>query len=505
MLRSKPKLVYSGLSIVLNNPSRFDKADLISGNAGTFFSETCLRPEINKFQCDIRLKEDSSPLLDGTRAVLLLGEGAAKQWLGTDNSLNEIRGVPYERDGVIYMASYVPQDCVDLRDFESKHNPLSEHYVDEEWSDDDDDNDTSTDEKSRHGKTKRRNYGFWLWKDCIKLKRLMRTGLTAYPPPKIVIYPPEDVVIKLLTETKNKFMGFDCETDIEFNITVFSFAYDTNTIYSIPCILPDYSWAYSSLPRIYRALSVAIRDNIIVAHNGTNFDFNVLARKYRIAIGRCYDTMVAHNRCFPEQEKSLGHCISLWTNLGFHKDMGDVSYSNLTNAQQIWHYCALDVYSMMLVKESIDAYAEVTPGIKESIAQAMASIKPYLTTSLLGIKYDQIALEKRRRENDRLMTQYIRWVELLVGKETLKILRGKGKSSLLASPAQTVKYFHEMLGYPVVGKGKPRQDGSVHPSLGAVNLFKLRLKHDNPVIDIILAYRELAKESGTLAFNPYKL
>ena len=57
-----------------------------------------------------------------------------------------------------------------------------------------------------------------------------------------------------------------------------------------------------------------------------------------------------------------------------------------------------------------------------------------------------------------------------------------------------------MLGYPVVFKSKKTQ----LPSLGKKAMYKLRLKHDNPVIDFVLAYREVAKESGSLKFNPWK-
>ena len=72
------------------------------------------------------------------------------------------------------------------------------------------------------------------------------------------------------------------------------------------------------------------------------------------------------------------------------------------------------------------------------------------------------------------------------------------------SNLQCVRYFHEMLGYPVVAKGKETKDGTKNPSLGKKAMYKLRLKHDNPVIDICLAYRELQRESGSLNFLPWE-
>lgn len=508
MLRNKPKLQYNGLTIVLSNPSRLDKVDLLSGTAGYFFNERCLRPDFNRFQCDIRVKEDRSELLPNTKAVMLLGEAAAQNWLGnTDNTLNEIRGSPYIINGIPHIASYFPQNCVDFKDYESSHNPLSENYLDPDYQASSDDEDESANDKRRHGVTSWRNYGFWLWKDTEKVKRIMLGGgMPVVKDPDYVIYPRSEELINLLLTTKGEHFYFDMENDVNLNMTCFSFAFNNyqDKVYVAPCLLPDYSWAYSSLPEIYRALAIAIRDNITVAHNGCNWDFFVLAYKYCIAIGKVYDTLVAQHRCFPEQEKSLGHCTSLWTWEQFHKDEGDVPYSNMDNARRTWAYCGKDVFTMALVKAAQDVYSKRIPGLAASIAQANASIKPYLTTQLLGMRYDQKALDDMMTENDKKMNHYLRWIDHLVGPENLKVIRGKGKSSMPSSPPQCVRYFHDLLGYPVIGKGKERKDGTKAPSLGAKNMFKLRLKHANPVIDIIIAYRETGKESGALKFTPWR-
>src|SRR6266404_270380 len=97
MLRHKPRLTYSGLTIVMSKPSRFDNQHLLSGNGGVYFNNECLKPNgVNILQCDVRLFEDNSPLIDNTKCILLLGEEAAQSWLrNKDNSLNEIRGSPY--------------------------------------------------------------------------------------------------------------------------------------------------------------------------------------------------------------------------------------------------------------------------------------------------------------------------------------------------------------------------------------------------------------------------
>lgn len=509
MLRHTPKLSYSGLTIVMSNPSRLDKYELISGNGGVFFNETCLRPQLNRFQCDIRLKEDRSSLLPNTKCVLLLGEPAMRDWLGnTDNSIGELRGSPFVINGIPNIASYLPQDCTDYKDWESEHNPLSENFKDNEdfERESDEDDDSPESEKRRHGFTKRKNFGFWLLKDLNKCKHILLNGLPKIDEPTYITYPALKDIVDILNTTKNEYLYLDIEVDSNLNITIFSFSFGHKVVYIIPCILPDYSHAYSNLCQIYRALAVAIRDNITVAHNGSNFDFFVLAYKYRIPINKVYDTLIASHRCFPEIEKSLGHFVSLFTYLKFHKDMGDVGYNNLENAKQIWQYCGLDVYSMALAHSNLLEYVKTKPGLSESIQLANDAIKPYLVASLTGIRYRQDILDSTLSYNDRIMNQYLRMLDILIGKENLKIIRGKGKSSMPSSNLQCVRYFHDLLGYATVGKGKERVDGTKGPSLGKKNLYKLRLKYpNNPTIDICLLYRETMKESGSLRFTPFKL
>lgn len=489
----------------MSNPSRFDKADLLSANGGIFFNENCLRPQFNRHQCDIRTREEREALLPDTKCVLCLGDSAAKEWIGEANSLNEIRGAPYSVRNIPHIASYFPQDAVDIVDHERKHNPLDDNFVSEDEVDGNEDDKDAVNEKRRHGRTKRRNYSFWLRKDVEKVKKILTSGLPPITEPRYEIYPNSEKVLSLLETNKGQFLYFDCETDSLLNITCFAFSFDSSTIYVVPCLLPDYKWAYSSLPEIYRALAFAIRDNTLVAHNGSGFDFFVLAYKLRLAIGRSvYDTMLAHHRCFPEVEKSLGHCTSLWTWEKFHKDEGDVPYNNMDNAERTWRYCGKDVFTMSLIHPSIESYANRTPGVKESIAQANASIRPYLITTLTGMKYDKEALIAQVQENDELQMQYLRFLDILIGEEWLKTIRGSGKSDMPSSNPQCVRYFHDLLGYPIVARGDIKKDGTRGPSLGKKAMFKLRLMNDNPVIDIVIAYRETQKETGALGFTPWK-
>jgi hypothetical protein len=96
-IRHKPTLPYSGLTVVLQYPSRNDMHELLTGTAGHLFKNECLRPDVVWQQCDIRTSNTlSDNILPGTKAILLLGHKSMIEWAGRggvkydDYSLNEL-------------------------------------------------------------------------------------------------------------------------------------------------------------------------------------------------------------------------------------------------------------------------------------------------------------------------------------------------------------------------------------------------------------------------------
>lgn len=800
MLRNKPKLQYSGLTVVLAHPSRLDRASLLSGNGGLMFNNDILRPELNTMQCDVRLADCPEPLLPGTKVVLCLGEAAMHSCMPhtSNNTLGEMRGSVWQNNGVWYIASYFPQDVVDIKNFEAEFNT---QYDAEEEEDED-----NFDSVKRHGATKRRNYFFWLKADIKKVKYLLTHGAPpVYEQPTYKIAPAASEVVEALNSTTGGYLYFDMETDWgDSNMQCFAFSFDGRTIYSVPTL--DYNYRpVQDIHLIMTALVNAIDRNTIVAHNGAAFDFIVLAWKYGIPIRKAYDTMLAMHRCFVDVEKSLGHCLtgdtlvdtvcgkvpikdlvgrsnfhvwswkngvpyparvrkawktrenaelvrvnvwrktnkgsgatyektyidctpdhkflvngcwieasnlkngdsltrvrieygkeynsydrisytnsageeirervhryifeclngslekdfvhhedenkwnnepsnlkrmsefdhnslhikrtqsefkmqttvagcfkngitkqwdymsketleqlynsgmsqaeigarygtsqasirslmkrhgiksrthqegqklfykkfknctvlsvekleekqdvycldvedtecfsanniivhnctSYWTWETFHKDEDSQGYMTPSQMQARLKYCGKDVYTMFLIHQAIEKYASTIPGLSDSIACVMRGIRPYLTTTIQGIRYDQEEVNRTRKENDELMVQYLRIINLLIGPSGMEEVRSAIKTKARAFPSsnpQTVKYFHDMLGYKVVGRGKPsKRDGQRRPSLAKKFMFKLRLQYDNPVIDFCIAYRQTALETNTpLGFTPWK-
>ena len=505
MLRSKPRLSFCGLSIILSNQSRFDKTALLTCTGGSLFNNYCLRPELNSMMCDIRLTEDRTPFLPGTKCILLLGEAAMHDWLPETrgNTLNEMRGSVFYWNKIPCIPSFFPQDAADAKAWEQTTNPLSKEYSPE--SDDYEKEEAEDiDSTKKLGRTKRSNYGFWLRADVRKAKFLIKEGR---PPtverPRYITYPDPQQVINVLRINKNKFFYLDIETDYE-NLQCFSFTFDGLSVYNIPILDFNYYPAYSCLPAVLASLAIAIRDNIVVAHNGANFDFFVLSSKYKIPFYRVYDTMIAQHRAFPDIEKPLGHCTSLHTWERFHKDQDSKGYQTRDQMMARLAYCGKDVFTMFLVHQAIDKYAKTIPGLSSSIDTAQSHIIPYLTVTLQGMRYNQCKLEIIKRENDRLMGWYLHFISILIGPSGMESVRHsvKGRAKgLPGSNTQCCHYFHELLGYPTV---VPRSQKTGKPSLGKKAMFLLALKHNNPVITFTLMYRILAKETGSLKFVPWR-
>lgn len=488
-----PRLPYCGLTIIVDNPSRFDREAFFSGYAGKLVANG-LQPIVRQ-QCDIRVANLPKPLLPNTKCILLCGVKALRSFeIGT--SLAEQRGSPFiGPQGIPCVATFFPQDACDVVDYEAKFNPLDASY---ESGEDDDDGDKGDNEKDSdtgvkgHGKTKRKNYAFWLLRDLAKAARICLDGgvlqKPLYKDKPIVVYPPSNTVIDFLLSLRDKQLCLDIETDSQLQLTCIGIATDdfTTPVYVIPFRRYDYTHAYANLAHILHALALALSRNTIIGHN-VSFDLLVLAYKYHVLFGRnIYDTMLAHHRCFPEVEKSLGHCISLWTDLPYHKNDGVYEPHNLSQEEQLWNYNAKDVVATLEVRNGIESYSKNISGLQASIKQANAAIRPYLITSLQGIFYDEEMRLKILNGNDRRITQL------------LSLLRiGTGLNINPASPKQVAMYLYCE---PPVGLGLPKPQKDL---TNEKTLRKLLTRHVCPAINIILEIRRLAKESGMLKFEPW--
>ena len=128
------------------------------------------------------------------------------------------------------------------------------------------------------------------------------------------------------------------------------------------------------------------------------------------------------------------------------------------------------------------------PDYAASVAQANREVYPYLLCQLRGLHVDEDLLNKLRKEKTRRVANLRRIAITLSGEKNFNP----------GSAKQCIDFFHGTLKYEVVARteaGAPKMDQKA--------LYKLRLKNNNPLLDVIIAYRIVAKELSMLQFNDY--
>lgn len=421
-------------------------------------------------QVTYRLHDDHSPIPNNVDRILLLGSKSLSSWTTKSSIFTENCYPQVVTTGGRYLpaiATFHPQDAYDFKlDLDDEHFKSQDDFKD-------------------FTITAPSNWMFWIKAAVNKLMVQGPQQPVGFTPR---LYPAMREVCDALDAAQDCDLYLDIETRrSDQGLNCIGFAINDGPVFVVPIYRYNDQVAYEDLHRFYRSFAKALVRNNAVLHN-CGFDLIVLAALYHIGFGqRIYDTMVAHHRCFPEVEKSLAHAMALWTWQPFHKDQGGYPH-NRDQEQRYWMYNARDVHGTRLVHKAQLAYIAHDPGLVASVAQAMGSLPDYLTITVQGIQVNEHQLACQRWLNSRKLQQYSRIIDALAGIRFNAL-----------SPVQCVSYFHTKLGYKPVSRSK--QSG--RPSLDAKSLYKLRLQNNNPLIDAILRYRELAKEQSMLDFNPW--
>lgn len=470
---------YSGLTILLSHPSRFDTQGLLTGSyAAKQLFESAIKP-LSRYECDIRLASDPKPLRDGTKIVLLMGQGALGR-LGPaykDKQLQEIRGYPHWINGVCYIPTFHHQDAVDLQAYEKTLNPEYTEGEDESEADD------GNNQKDK-GRTSRRNYRFWFAADIRKAVRGVRGGTVPTGNRcEYVLRPEASIAIRMLSEYSGSTIFFDIETNPKTNqLLCFSWCTDEHRAFAVPILSYSGNLFYSQreTSQILRALQKAFSQNQIVIHNSL-FDLPLLSWKYKIVPPPqhlIYDTMIAHHRTYTETEKSLAHCISLYTWESYHKDEANFFPRSFEEETKLLLYNAKDVERLVLVKRGIEEHAKLY-GAEESIRQGNAYVRPSMLMTLRGIKADTGVMNEHVGE----MNRYAAFFEQRV------LPRLVGYPLNPRSPKQVHQYLYKQLGLKCKDLDAPT---------GKKALYKLRLENNIPALSVILRLRQVSVELGKL-------
>jgi len=475
----QPTLPYCGLTIILDKPSRFDTEKLISGWVSNSF-DNFLHPIVRE-ECEIRTLDEQSSLLPDTKVILGLGEGCIGVLASKDSSLNEIRGYPLSYQGRNLILSYAPQDAYDRRDYEAEE----------------DDSETADNEGAikGHGKTRRRNWRWWLMQDIRRALKLLREDV-AFPNPDwpIKYVPPDevqlDILINILKIGKGAELYLDIETDKNKCLTCLGLGWTREGGHQYVYVIPWKTYAgntyYSAdlYRRFIQALTVAMHNNTVVLHNSM-FDLFILCYFYKIPFPpKVFDTMLSWHRCYPELEKSLGHLLSYLIWLPYHKSEGIYNPRNLAEDKQLWNYNAKDIIAMMELKPALEA--EIARlDVQKSVDFVNSMVRPYLTMMYHGMKINIPKMLDRFTELDFKKTQLDRCLNIVAGHDLNP-----------RSPKQVRDYLYQERGLECLNDKAPTNEKT---------LLKLLTKHEEtiPSVRIILENRGTGKTASALKFNLY--
>jgi len=446
--------------LVLPQPSRFDKANdkVLAGPAADLVAE-CLPPGY-----DVMYARSFRLGLPYTH-IVLTGQPSLDAFV-KDKRLDLHRGYVWNSQLTKHVATYWPQDCVDIRD--------------SEYSGADDEDAEAGSTSKDGGKTARANYRFWFKRDIHKLYN------TPKPLQYDLNYLTNAQIAQILGQVKGRTLYFDLESHPDNYITCFSFAYDDSPIFTAAIhfrnqLMPDGLRAMAALAR-------AFSRNKIVIHNA-GFDLPFLAHFHHIPFGQdIEDTMLMNHRIWPEAEKSLAHAITLWLNEPYHKDTGG-TWNPQTTAQlnNLLRYNGKDVATLRAVHRAQWDFVNSSgdTGLRDSIVQVNSSIFPYLYTSLHGFPVNGLKLAHYLNNRRKVMAFWARVIKIAVGYELNP-----------GSTQQVADYLINRMHYDVLARtetGAPQVDEST--------LYRYLIKYSNPVIRFLLKYKRAAKVAGELGFQ----
>lgn len=395
------------------------------------------------------------------------GEGAARAL--HNRPLDLVRGYVWYQGKVPCVCTYEPQMAADFKNYEGDE------------AEDEESEGTGKD----YARTKQSNYRFWLKAD---LNKLFRRDHREVPLEHVQLYSCEDAAA-VLQRLPGDQLYLDIETNPHTNnLVCVGFSGTAGPIYTILPYATD-GCGRGNPARLGMGLARAMANRQVVVHNA-GFDLNFLALFYRIPFGqRISDTMLRHHRILQEPEKSLGHCISLWTNEPYHKDSaGTFVPRNHRQELKLATYNARDVHTMRLVWHAQEAFLQGKPAYRASVTQVEAMTYGYLLAGLQGICVDIMERQAAITKAENTMVQLNRMARILVGHDIN-----------IRSPKQLAEYLHDEMGYPQDG-----ETASGNAPTGRLAIIKHLLANpQNAFLKLVLLGKKLTKTISDLKFNPY--
>jgi len=207
----------------------------------------------------------------------------------------------------------------------------------------------------------------------------------------------------------------------------------------------------------------------IEGQNIETFDIPFCEEKGIQFIGPTWDTLQAFHLTNSDQPKNLGHIMSLYTDMEYHKN---------TAKDNLFLYNAKDVLGQR--RSAVELRKEIKEYGMEGLMHTVCQVQPVLRKmSRLGLKQDEMLAARWELAMDMTARQY---------EEKLRAVFGPMFNPKSSKDVQDVLY--NKLGLPVqyVKDAKTKQ---MRPTANAAAIEKLAELYDDPILQLISKVRSL--------------
>lgn len=295
------------------------------------------------------------------------------------------------------------------------------------------------------------------------------------------------------------------DTDIEIlngQIDCFSLAVSPTEAISIPLIDAGWHhrWSAAEEAEIWRLYAeILSAPHIAKVNQNITFDLAALLSLNNIVpCGELHDPMIAHSVMYPALKKDLGTLCSLYTDVPYYKDQGELSDSQtVDDFARRWLYNAKDA------AVALELHLELQPmldadGYRATYDMTIASLPALIYMMVRGIRVNHDALlttaEKARSD----LAAIVARLEATFGRrviteapKTAAAKRAAADALNINSPAQLMKYFYD------VKRVKPYVNQIGARTLDDRALARIFRRDGLPEAKLLQEYRSLSKMIGT--------
>lgn len=237
--------------------------------------------------------------------------------------------------------------------------------------------------------------------DILKAVRLAHDGWKPLEK-KVIFLPSYNDIIDFLNRTLQLRpfpLACDIETFENGSIKCIGFATSPQVAFVIPFVDEKRGPRFSSSEEsfiwrlLHRVLALPL-----VGHNAVHFDFHELA-KHGIVSNFTDDTMFSHWECYPESQKSLGFCLSLYTDESYHKNIRLLVARGKLPYWEEYRYCGLDCCGTLQIQEAIEVeLKERPPGVREHYLFNIRVVRAFQYMAMHGVRFDEAKRTARLHE-----------------------------------------------------------------------------------------------------------